>query len=37
MLNFGDSFDDALSRLGLPLLYKGADFALSDVRAFAHS
>lgn len=33
-LNFGDCFSYALARLGdLPLLYKGADFAQTDVSA----
>jgi len=34
VLNFGDLFAYALARrLGLPLLYKGADFARTDVMA----
>lgn len=38
VLNFGDLFAYALSRrLGLPLLYKGQDFARTDVQAFAWS
>lgn len=36
MLNFGDLFAYALAkRLGLPLLYKGDDFAMTDVAAVA--
>ncbi|GJD99172.1 type II toxin-antitoxin system VapC family toxin [Methylobacterium isbiliense] len=31
-LNFGDGFADALARtLGAPLLYKGGDFARTDI------
>ena len=34
VLNFGDLFAYALARrLGLPLLYKGDDFARTDVEA----
>jgi ribonuclease VapC len=34
-LNFGDCFSYALARvLGEPLLYKGADFSQTDIRAF---
>jgi ribonuclease VapC len=35
-LNYGDCFAYALARdLGFPLLYKGADFALTDIPAAA--
>jgi len=35
-LNFGDVFSYALVKLrGLPLLYKGADFAQTDLRSAA--
>jgi len=35
-LNFGDCFSYALARvLGAPLLYKGADFAQTDIAAVA--
>ncbi len=33
-LNFGDLFSDALAKVrGLPLLYKGADFAQTDIES----
>jgi ribonuclease VapC len=36
VLNFGDLFAYALARrLGLPLLFKGSDFSLTDVEAVA--
>jgi ribonuclease VapC len=36
VLNFGDLFANALARrLGLPLLFKGSDFSLTDVEAVA--
>jgi ribonuclease VapC len=36
VLNFGDLFAYALAkRLGLPLLYKGDDFARTDVQEVA--
>jgi ribonuclease VapC len=36
-LNFGDCFADALARwLHQPLLYKGGDFALTDIAAVAY-
>ena len=35
-LNFGDVFSYALAKVrGLPLLYKGADFAQTDIRSAA--
>ena len=37
-LNFGDVFSYALAKVrGLPLLYKGADFAQTDIRSAATS
>ncbi|GIW41371.1 MAG: ribonuclease VapC [Candidatus Binatia bacterium] len=37
-LNFGDCFSYALAKvLDVPLLYKGADFARTDIRAVATS
>jgi ribonuclease VapC len=35
-LNFGDLFSYALAKVrGLPLLYKGADFAQTDIQSAA--